>query len=75
MCGYANATSLVNAVVNQKDGLSFFVTDQNAIVTLQTDNGKHAIIQTIRTATELNDSWEFATGATSSHTDGVLFTY
>lgn len=75
LCGYANATSLVNAVVNQKDGLSFFVTDQNAIVTLQTDNGKHAIIQTIRTATELNDSWEFATGATSSHTDGVLFTY
>lgn len=75
LCGYADATSLVNAVVNQKDGLSFFVTDQNAIVTLQTDNGKHAIIQTIRTATELNDSWEFATGATSSHTDGVLFTY
>lgn len=75
LCGYADVTSLVNAVANQKDGLSFFVTDQNAIVTLQTDNGKHAIIQTIRTATELNNSWEFATGATSSHTDGVLFTY
>lgn len=75
LCGYANATSLVNAVANQKDGLSFFVTDQNAIVTLQTDNGKHAIIQTIRTATELNNSWEFAVDATSSHKDGVLFTY
>lgn len=75
MCGYADVTSLVNAVANQKDGLSFFVTDQNAIVTLQTDNGKHAIIQTIRTTTELNNSWEFSTGAISSHTDGVLFTY
>lgn len=75
LCGYANATSLVNAVANQKDGLSFFVADQNAIVTLQTDNGKHAIIQTIRTATELNGSWEFVTGVESSHTDGVLFTY
>lgn len=75
LCGFKDYTALVNAVANQKDGLSFFVTDQNAIVTLQTDNGKHAIIQTIRTATELNNSWEFDTGATSSHKDGVLFTY
>lgn len=75
LCGFEDYATLVNAVANQKDGLSFWVGDQNAIVTLQTDNGKHAIIQTIRTATELNDSWEFATGATSSHTDGVLFTY
>lgn len=75
LCGYDDVTSLVNAVANQKDGLSFLVTDQNAIVTLQTDNGKHAIIQTIRTATELNNSWEFAAGATSSHKDGALFTY
>lgn len=75
LCGFEDYATLVNAVANQKDGLSFWVGDQNAIVTLQTDNGKHAIIQTIRTATELNNSWEFATGATSSHTDGVLFTY
>lgn len=74
LCGYDDAKSLVNAVANQKDGLSFFVVDQNAIVTLQTDNSKHAIIQTIRTAATLNNSWEFNTGAIESHTDGVLFT-
>lgn len=75
LCGFEDYATLVNAVANQKDGLSFWVSDQNAIVTLQTDNGKHAIIQTIRTATELNNSWEFAAGATSSHKDGALFTY
>ena len=75
LCGFEDYATLVNAVANQKDGLSFWVGDQNAIVTLQTDNGKHAIIQTIRTATELNNSWEFAAGATSSHKDGALFTY
>lgn len=75
LCGFSDYATLVNGTANQRDGLSFFVTDQNAIVTLQTDNGKHAIIQTIRTATELNNSWEFDTGATSSHKDGVLFTY
>lgn len=75
LCGFSDYATLVNRTAGQRDGLSFFVTDQNAIVTLQTDNGKHAIIQTIRTATELNNSWEFDTGATSSHKDGVLFTY
>ena len=75
LCGFSDYATLVNRTANQRDGLSFFVTDQNAIVTLQTDNGKHAIIQTIRTATELNNSWEFDTGATTSHKDGVLFTY
>ncbi len=75
LCGYADHTTLVDRAAEQRDGLSFYVSDQNAILTVQTDNGKHAIIQTIRTATTLNDSWEFNTGATSSHTDGVLFTY
>lgn len=75
LCGFSDYATLVDRTAGQRDGLSFFVTDQNAIVTLQTDNGKHAIIQTIRTATELNNSWEFDTGATSSHKDGVLFTY
>lgn len=75
LCGFSDYATLVDGTAGQRDGLSFFVTDQNAIVTLQTDNGKHAIIQTIRTATELNNSWEFDTGATSSHRDGVLFTY
>lgn len=75
LCGFSDYATLVDRTAGQRDGLSFFVTDQNAIVTLQTDNGKHAIIQTIRTATELNNLWEFDTGATSSHKDGVLFTY
>ena len=75
LCGFSDYATLVDRTAGQRDGLSFFVTDQNAIVTLQTDNGKHAIIQTIRTATELNNSWEFDTGAASSHKDGVLFTY
>ena len=75
LCGYADYTTLVDKAAGQRDGLSFYVSDQNAILTVQTDNGKHAIIQTIRTATTLNNSWEFNTGATSSHTDGVLFTY
>lgn len=76
LCGYTDVTSLINAVAGQKDGLSYFVTDQNAIVTLQTDNANHAIIQTIRTATELNSSWDFAiTNTMQSHKDGALFTY
>lgn len=75
LCGFSDYATLVDRTAGQRDGLSFFVTDQNAIVTLQTDNGKHAIIQTIRTATELNNSWEFVTGEASSHKDGVLFTY
>lgn len=75
LCGYENYTTLVDRAAKQRDGLSFYVSDQNAILTVQTDNGNHAIIQTIRTATTLNSSWEFDTGATQSHTDGVLFTY
>lgn len=75
LCGYADYATLVDRAAGQRDGLSFYVSDQNAILTVQTDNEKHAIIQTIRTATTLNNSWEFNTGATSSHTDGVLFTY
>lgn len=75
LCGYENYTTLVDRAAKQRDGLSFYVSDQNAILTVQTDNGNHAIIQTIRTATTLNSSWEFDTGAIQSHTDGVLFTY